>query len=78
MVSARTKVALVGYGVIGRRVADAIAVQPDMELAGVADVAADWRVRQAAAKGAERTERGGGVPASALAWEVRQGRSPSA
>src|SRR5574338_1057279 len=51
MASARTKVALVGYGVIGRRVADAIAVQPDMELAGVADVAADWRVRQAAAKG---------------------------
>ena len=51
MESARTKVALVGYGVIGRRVADAIIVQPDMELAGVADVAADWRIRQAAAKG---------------------------
>ena len=51
MASARTKVALVGYGVIGRRVADAIALQPDMEMAGVADVAADWRIRQAAAKG---------------------------
>ena len=51
MASARTKVALVGYGVIGRRVADAIAAQPDMALAGVADVAADWRIRQAAAKG---------------------------
>src|SRR5574338_446783 len=51
MASARTKVALVGYGVIGRRVADAIAVQEDMELTGVADVAADWRIRQAAAQG---------------------------
>ena len=51
MASARTKVALVGYGVIGRRVVDAIAVQPDMELTGVADVAADWRIRQAVAKG---------------------------
>jgi len=51
MADMRTKVALVGYGVIGRRVADAIIVQPDMELAGVADVAADWRIRQAAAKG---------------------------
>jgi glyceraldehyde-3-phosphate dehydrogenase (NAD(P)) len=50
MTSTRTKVALVGYGVIGRRVADAVAVQPDMELTGVADVAADWRIRQAAAK----------------------------
>jgi len=49
--SARTKVGLVGYGVIGRRVADAILLQPDMVLTGVADVAADWRIRQALAKG---------------------------
>lgn len=40
------KVAVVGYGVIGRRVAEAVRLQPDMRLAGVADVAADWRVAQ--------------------------------
>jgi len=47
----KLRVALVGYGVIGRRVAEAILLQPDMELAGVADVVADWRIRQAADKG---------------------------
>ena len=47
----RTKVGLVGYGVIGRRVADAIVLQPDMELVGIADVAADRRIGQATAKG---------------------------
>ncbi len=41
------KVGVVGYGVIGRRVAEAVLLQPDMALAGVADVAADWRVAQA-------------------------------
>src|SRR3546814_121290 len=48
---ARTRVGIVGYGVIGRRVADAVRLQPDMELVGVADVAADWRIAQAAARG---------------------------
>lgn len=48
---ARTRVGVVGYGVIGRRVADAIRLQADMELAGVADVAADWRIGQAVARG---------------------------
>lgn len=51
MTDRRTRVALVGYGVIGRRVADAILLQPDMELTGIADVAADWRIGQAEAKG---------------------------
>lgn len=45
------KVAVVGYGVIGRRLAEAVELQPDMTLAGVADVAADWRVQQAAERG---------------------------
>ena len=45
------KVAVNGYGVIGKRVADAVAAQPDMKLVGVADVAADWRTRMPAAKG---------------------------
>jgi glyceraldehyde-3-phosphate dehydrogenase (NAD(P)) len=45
------RVAVVGYGVIGKRVADAVALQSDMQLAGVADVATDWRLRVAAALG---------------------------
>lgn len=45
------KVAVNGYGVIGKRVADAVAAQDDMILAGVADVALDWRPRVALTKG---------------------------
>ena len=41
------RVAVNGYGVIGKRVADAVRAMPDMELVGVADVANDWRVRTA-------------------------------
>lgn len=48
---APTRVAVVGYGVIGRRVAAAVRLQPDMRLVGVADVAADWRVAQALTAG---------------------------
>ncbi len=36
-----------GYGVIGKRVADAVLLQPDMELVGVSDVATDYRVKTA-------------------------------
>ncbi len=46
----KTQVAIVGYGVIGKRVAEAVARQPDMVLAGVADVAADWRLLAAVAR----------------------------
>ncbi|MCB2412713.1 type II glyceraldehyde-3-phosphate dehydrogenase [Demequina sp. TTPB684] len=42
-----TRVAVNGYGVIGKRVADAVRAMPDMELVGVADVASDWRIRTA-------------------------------
>ena len=45
------RVAVNGYGVIGKRVADAVAVQTDMHLVGVADVVADWRGRMPASKG---------------------------
>lgn len=38
------RVAVNGYGVIGKRVADAVVLQDDMELVGVADVTADYRV----------------------------------
>lgn len=49
--SQNVRVAVNGYGVIGKRVADAVAAQDDMTLAGVADVATDWRVTVARAKG---------------------------
>lgn len=45
------RVAVNGYGVIGKRVADAVAKQDDMQLAGVVDVATDWRPRIALERG---------------------------
>ena len=45
--NAKIRVALNGYGVIGKRVAAAVRVQDDMELVGVADIGADWRLRVA-------------------------------
>ena len=47
----KKKIALIGYGVIGKRVADAITLQEDMELAGVCDVISDWRIQAAVSKG---------------------------
>ena len=44
----KTRVSVNGYGVIGKRVADAVRLQPDMELVGVADVVYDYRVRTGA------------------------------
>lgn len=41
------RVAVNGYGVIGKRVADAVLLQPDMQLVGIGDVAADYRVKTA-------------------------------
>jgi glyceraldehyde-3-phosphate dehydrogenase (NAD(P)) len=45
------RVAVNGYGVIGKRVAEAVAAQDDMVLAGVSDVVMDWRPRVATQKG---------------------------
>ena len=45
------RVAVNGYGVIGKRAADAIALQDDMELVGVADVVMDYRIKTAAERG---------------------------
>ncbi|RGE19029.1 type II glyceraldehyde-3-phosphate dehydrogenase [Leucobacter sp. wl10] len=42
------RVGVNGYGVIGKRVADAVLAQPDMHLVGIADIAADWRIKSAA------------------------------
>lgn len=41
----KIKVAVNGYGVIGKRVAAAVTLQDDMELTGVCDVTTDWRIR---------------------------------
>ena len=43
----KVRVAVNGYGVIGKRVTDAVALQEDMELVGVCDVSADYRLRLA-------------------------------
>jgi len=45
------RVAVNGYGVIGKRVADAVRSQADMTLTGVSDVAADYRIKAALANG---------------------------
>jgi glyceraldehyde-3-phosphate dehydrogenase (NAD(P)) len=44
----KVKVAVNGYGVIGKRVADAVVLQDDMELVGVADIVSDYRLQVAA------------------------------
>lgn len=50
-VSQKIRVGVNGYGVIGKRVALAVGRQTDMELTGVADIIADWRLRLAARQG---------------------------
>ena len=45
------KVGVVGYGVIGQRLADGVALQKDMELIGVADVAPTLAIRALQEKG---------------------------
>lgn len=46
----KINVAVNGYGVIGKRVAEAVTLQEDMEMVGIGDVAADWRIKVAAQK----------------------------
>ena len=45
------RVAVNGYGVIGKRVADAVRRQPDLKLVGVADIVQDYRVKTAVVHG---------------------------
>ncbi len=47
----KVRVAVNGYGVIGKRVAHAITLQEDMTLIGVVDVVADWRAQAAVRTG---------------------------
>lgn len=72
MSTRKTRVAVNGYGVIGKRIADAVRLQPDMELVGVSDVVSDYRVKAAVVLGlpiyASLPERlgemrGAGIPA---------------
>ena len=51
MYNQKVRVAVNGYGVIGKRIADAIVAQADMELVGVVDISSDWRIKVAVQKG---------------------------
>lgn len=70
MATRRVRVAVNGYGVIGKRVADAVALQDDMELVGVADVVSDYRIRVAVERGypvfASAAERRGEMEAAGV------------
>ena len=46
-----TRVGILGYGVIGRRLADAVALQPDMQLIGIAGRPASFSLRDASWRG---------------------------
>jgi len=46
----KIRVAINGYGVIGKRVADAVQLQDDMEISGICDVTTDWQVMIAVKK----------------------------
>ncbi|HZD58830.1 MAG TPA: hypothetical protein VE439_00040 [Anaerolineae bacterium] len=47
----KVRIGINGYGVIDKRVADAVAKQDDMELAGVSGISHDYRIRVAAERG---------------------------
>ena len=49
--TSRVRVAVNGYGVIGKRVADAVRLQDDLSLAGVADLVTDYRIQTVAELG---------------------------
>ena len=81
MSSRKIRVLVNGYGVIGKRIADAVTVQDDMELVGVADVVRDWRVKVAAERGypvyastpeASNQMRDAGIPLAGILDNVLQ------
>src|SRR3546814_7055875 len=72
------RVAINVYGVIGKRVATAVLAQKDMRLAGVADIATDWRLRVLEGQGIDlyavtsehaKAMREAGIPLPAL-WTI--------
>jgi glyceraldehyde-3-phosphate dehydrogenase (NAD(P)) len=69
----QSKIALVavnGYGVIGKRVADAVKSQPDMKLVGICDVVSDYRIKTAVVLGlpiyASQPEKAGEMKAAGI------------
>lgn len=62
----KIRIAVNGYGVIGKRVADAVMKQKDMHLVGVADIQPDWRPRVAINRGMQLF---GATPAHAEAMQ---------
>ncbi|HTT25849.1 MAG TPA: type II glyceraldehyde-3-phosphate dehydrogenase [Thermoplasmata archaeon] len=58
----KARVAVNGYGTIGKRVADAIARQPDMQLVGVAKTRPDYVARRAVDRGYPLYVAGSGTP----------------
>jgi glyceraldehyde-3-phosphate dehydrogenase (NAD(P)) len=58
----RVRVAVNGFGTIGKRVADAVAKQPDMELVGVAKTRPSYEARRALEKGYSLYVTGQGKP----------------
>ena len=58
----RVRVGVNGYGTIGKRVADAVVKQPDMELVGVAKTRPSFEAERAVAKGYRLFVTGGGDP----------------
>jgi glyceraldehyde-3-phosphate dehydrogenase (NAD(P)) len=67
----RVRVAINGYGTIGKRVADAVAKQPDMELVGVAKTRPNFEAERAIAKGYPLYVAGDGNPADFEAAGLR-------
>ncbi|MBI2141158.1 type II glyceraldehyde-3-phosphate dehydrogenase [Candidatus Woesearchaeota archaeon] len=51
MLISKLRIGINGYGTIGRRVADAVMKQPDMDIVGVTKATADYRVDEAQEKG---------------------------
>lgn len=79
----KVKVAVVGYGVIGQRLADGIALQEDMELVGVVDAAPTLTVKALKEKGmpydlyaafpeAKDNLESAGIPVSGLMEDILQ------
>ncbi len=58
----KVRVAVNGYGTIGKRVADAVARQPDLELVGVAKTRPGFEARRAVARGYPLYVAGAGSP----------------
>lgn len=58
----KVRVAVNGFGTIGKRVADAVARQPDMELVGVAKTRPNFEARRAAERGYRLFVAGNGRP----------------